>query len=408
MPRPQYGVSPWIDRVPAKRRPDYPRFKGSFSSAPLVIVGGGLAGCMSAYACAAAGIEVVLFESDRIGQGGSGYASGAFASEANASYRALEARAGRRVARAHFDLSRRAALDLVATVKRLGLQADLETADAFRIVTRGGPVKDLKREVDERQDAKLDAAWQKAAAVGRATGVESEGGLKMTAWGWSDPYALVLGFAHAAVKRGAEFYERTHVRRITFNRKVAIVHTAAGKVVAEKVMLCTGEPTDLVKALRRHFRFEERYHVLTEPLPRDVRKELGPRSSILCDTAAPPHQLRWADRAALFSGGDGPRVPPRGKERLLVGHTMELMYQLSRLHPAISGTPPVYGWALPLAHSVDDVLYAGPHRNFPHQLFALGTSHDPARAFLASRILLRHLLGQATSEDEHFGFARNL
>ena len=364
---------------------------------------------MSAYACAAAGIKVVLFEADRIGQGGSGHASGVFASEANASYRNLEERAGRRAARAHFDLSRRAALDLVATVRRLEIEAELETADAWRIVPRGWATKALKREVEDRQDAKLDAAWQKAAATAKATAVESEGAMKMTAWGQCDPYALLLGFARAAVKRGAEFFEGTTVRKITFNRKVATVHTASGAVVAGKVMLCTGEPTDLVKALKRHFRFEERYHVLTEPLSAAVRKELGPRSTILCDIEAPPHQLRWTgDHRALFAGADGPRQPARGKEKILVGHAMELMYELSRVYSAISGTQPACGWALPLAHSVDNVLYAGPHRNFPHQLFALGTSHDPARAFLASRILLRHMLGEATPDDEHFGFARNL
>jgi glycine/D-amino acid oxidase-like deaminating enzyme len=408
VPRARYGVSPWIDRIPAKRRPDFPRFKGSFTTAPLVIIGGGLAGCMSAYACAAAGIKVVLFEADRIGSGGSGLASGVFASEANASYRELEERAGRRVARAHFDLSRRAALDLAATARRLGMRAHVETADAWRIVPHGWPAKGLKREVEERQDAKLDATWQKTAAVARATAVESEGAMKIAAWGHCDPYALLLGFAKAAIDRGAAFFERTRVRRITFNRKVATVHTAGGRVVAEKVMHCTGEPTDLVNALRRHFRFEERYHVLTEPLSRAVQKQVGPRSTILCDTEVPPHQLHWVDDGALFAGADGPRIPPRGKEKRLLGHSMELMYELSRLYPAISGAQPAWGWALPLAHSVDNVLYAGPHRNFPHQLFALGTSHDPARAFLASRILLRHMLGEATTEDEHFGFARNL
>jgi hypothetical protein len=84
------------------------------------------------------------------------------------------------------------------------------------------------------------------------------------------------------------------------------------------------------------------------------------------------------------------------------------MYELSRLYPDISGVMPAYGWSLPLAHSGDGGLYVGPHRNFPHQLFAFGTAHDPARAFLASRILLRHVQGSTTSEDEHFGFARTL
>jgi len=57
---------------------------------------------------------------------------------------------------------------------------------------------------------------------------------------------------------------------------------------------------------------------------------------------------------------------------------------------------------------VDGVLYAGSHRNFPFQLFAFGTSHDPARAFLASRIILRNILGKAEKDDVHFSFARNL
>ena len=63
---------------------------------------------------------------------------------------------------------------------------------------------------------------------------------------------------------------------------------------------------------------------------------------------------------------------------------------------------------MPLAHPVDGVPYAGSHRNFPFQLFAFGTSHDPARAFLASRIILRNILGKPEKDDVHFSFARNL
>jgi hypothetical protein len=84
------------------------------------------------------------------------------------------------------------------------------------------------------------------------------------------------------------------------------------------------------------------------------------------------------------------------------------MYELSRLYPEISGVMPAWGWSVPIAHAPDGGLLAGPHRNFPHQLFAFGTAHDPARAFLASRVLLRHVLGRTTPEDEHLGFARVL
>src|SRR5690606_400432 len=123
----------WVHTFPASKRPSFPAFKGTLDS-PVVIVGGGLTGVMSAYACAAAGMKAILLEAERLGSGGSGSASGIFRSEAVPSFSELEAHAGRRAARAHFDLTRRAALDLVSTAKRLGIRADIETRDAVRLV----------------------------------------------------------------------------------------------------------------------------------------------------------------------------------------------------------------------------------------------------------------------------------
>jgi hypothetical protein len=148
---------------------------------------------------------------------------------------------------------------------------------------------------------------------------------------------------------------------------------------------------------------------LTEPLSAAVRAELGQRAAIICDTETPSHSL-WltGDHRAIFAGADQKRPAERLRNQTLVQRTGQLMYELSRLYPAISGTAPTYGWDVPLAHPVDNVLYAGSHRNFPHHLFAFGTSHDPARAYLASRILMRGVIGKPDKEDEHFSFARNL
>jgi glycine/D-amino acid oxidase-like deaminating enzyme len=394
--------------VPAKRRIAFPAFTSPTATVPLVIVGGGLAGVMTAFACAAAGLEVLLLEADRIGLGGSGHGSGVFAAEATESFRALEERAGRRAARAHFEASRRAAHDLAKTAKRLGIRG-IEARDAYRVVPRAWATKELEREAALRRDAGHGASWQKPAAVTTAIGAETEGAMRLPGWGQCDPYQLLLGFARGAVARGAVLHERTAVAKITFNRKIAVVHTARSTITAAKVVICTGEPTALVKALRRHFSFRERYLALTDPLPPAVRKEVGARATIVCDIERPPHQIRWTgDHRVVVAGADGPATSARGKEKLLPSRTGQLMYEMTKLYPAISGVQPGFGWSMPLAHSADDVLYAGPHRNFPHQLFAFGTAHDPARCYLASRILLRHLTAATTSDDEHFGFARNL
>jgi glycine/D-amino acid oxidase-like deaminating enzyme len=405
---PRYGVAPWLDAVPPTRRPEFPLFRGDVTS-PVVIIGAGMTGCMTAYACAAAGLKVIVVDAGRIGQGGTARAPGFLSSEACGSYRALEARVGRRAARLIFDAARLAPRELAATVKRLGLKVPFVLTDAVRLVAAWSHDTRLGREAGARTDVGLDAAWLKPAAVARRTFVNSSGGVRLRDWGFADPYRLATSFAQAAVARGAQIFERSRVRRIAFDRRRAKVVLERGAIVTEAAVICTGEPTELLGALRRHFRFTERYTVMTEPLGAAARAELGPRTSVVCDTDVPPHHVWFtADHRAVVSGGDRRRQPLRLREKSLVQRTGQLMYELSRLYPSVSGATPVNAWDTPLACSIDGVLYAGKHRNFPHQHMALGTLHDPARAFLASRILLRSVLGEPSKADEPFLFARNL
>jgi glycerol-3-phosphate dehydrogenase len=81
VPRTRYGVSPWSDEFPKTRRPETPRFSGE-AAAPVVIVGGGLAGVFTAYAFAAAGVRVALLEAERLGHLGASRSPGILHGEA--------------------------------------------------------------------------------------------------------------------------------------------------------------------------------------------------------------------------------------------------------------------------------------------------------------------------------------
>jgi glycine/D-amino acid oxidase-like deaminating enzyme len=408
VPSTKYGVSPWLDAVPVKKRPAFPTFRGEITH-PVVIVGGGMSGAMAAFACAAAGLKPILLEADRVGLGGSGRATALLSGEASESFREVEARAGRRVARALFSAMESAPRDLAATVKRLGIKAGLQVGSGLRMIPPNETDKALRKELAARQAADLAASFLAPGAIARQTALESAGGARMPDGGFVDPFKLTLGFLNAAIKRGARVYERSRIDKITFTRKTATAFLRGGAITTTNLVICIGEPTSLFKPLQRHLRHEHRYAVLTEPLPAAVRAELGHRGILLRDTESPSHHLWFtADHRALFAGGDQKRQPDRLREKTVIQRANELMYELTKLYPAISGAAPQYGWDVPLAHPVDGVLYAGSHRNFPFQLFAFGTSHDPARAFLASRIILRNILGKPEKDDVHFSFARNL
>ena len=408
VPSTRYGVSPWLDAVPLKKRREYPAFRGVIEH-PVVVVGAGMSGAMTAYACAAAGFKVIVLEADRIGSGGSGFASGLMSGEACESFRELEARAGKRVARSLFDAMETAPRELAATVKRLGIKADLDVADQLRVLTAGQSDKLIRREAAARQAAGIKTTWLAPGPVTRQTAIQTGGALRLPDGGFADPFKLTLGFLAAAIKRGAKVYEKSRVKKITFTRKTATAYLDGGAITTTNLAICIGEPTTLFKPLKRHLRHEDRYVVMTEPLSAAVRAELSQATALVTDTDTPPHHIWFtADHRALVAGADQKRPAERLQQQTLVQRTGQLMYELSRIHPAISGTVPAYGWNVPLAHPVDGVLYAGSHRNFPFHHFAFGTSHDPARAFLASRIILRNVLGKPEKGDEHFSFARNL
>src|SRR5580765_6117352 len=102
----RYGRSPWIDGFPKSRAPNYPRHRGPLAT-DVVIVGGGLTGCATAYALAASGVKAVLVEGDHIGRGSTGAAAGWIADDPGVGFGDLEKALGLRAARNAFQAWRR-------------------------------------------------------------------------------------------------------------------------------------------------------------------------------------------------------------------------------------------------------------------------------------------------------------
>jgi glycine/D-amino acid oxidase-like deaminating enzyme len=403
----KYGRSPWTDRFPRSRVPSYPRLKGSHQF-DVVIIGGGLTGCATAYAFAAAGVKVALVEQEQIGRGVSAFSSGWISDDPGASFLAAEQLLGRRAARHAWQSWRRAALDFTALLRRLDVKCELEPRDTLIAATTPEQAARLAREQRARKDAGLDAPSLNAKGVLAEVAVNASGAMRMHDGATIDPYRAVVGLAAAAAGRGAQIFERTAARRTKFGRRTADVVLEDGTIRTTRIVVATGRPTVLFKSLIRHFWLKSSFLALTAPVPAKVRNQLGRRAAVVRDLAEPPHVVRWVDGDRLLvSGADAAEIPERLREKTMVQRTGQLMYELSTIYPEISGILPEYGWDAPYALTAEGVPYLGPHRNFPHHLFAFGdASSGVTGAYLASRVLLRHHLGETDPADEAFGFNR--
>jgi glycine/D-amino acid oxidase-like deaminating enzyme len=403
------NVPIWLDRYPKSRRPSYPRFRGDLDT-EVVIVGGGLTGCVTAWSFAVAGVKTVLLEADSIGRGATTESAGLIREDFDASFRENAAAHGLRAARTMWQTMRRASLDFPAAIRRLGIRCDLAPADCltFARAYSENP-RLLQREYQSRREAGLDHIWLKSAAVSRQAGIDSGGAIRTHGFAL-DPYRACVGFAAAATSRGAQLHEDSPVRRIRAGRKQVVVSTATGTIRASAVVVATSPGLADLRALRRHLKAIDVYAVVTEPLPAAVRRQVGSRSSALRDIDIPHHLLRWLkDDRVFFSGADQPVVADRARSKALVQRTGQLMYELSVLYPAISGLQPEWAWSSTHYETVDRLPFIGLHRNFPRHLFAMGAAqHGAGFAWLAARILLRQYQGEPSKGDDLFGFSRVL
>lgn len=406
----RYGHRLWDARTPVAKRPSWPRWKPSRRPGDdvvdVVVIGGGLTGCASAYAFAAAGHRVVLLEAGRMASGATAGSAGLLLPAFDGGFLAHTAQHGLRASRGMWQQARRGTLEFAALIKRLGIRCDLESTTA---VTFARDAKYLAKEYAARRDAGLDATRVIPAALARETAL-SGAAIRTPGVFTFDPVRAAFGLAAHAEKRGARLFEQSAVSRVKHlpRGKGVQVKTAAGTITARAAVIATGSPGSLMSQLRRHFSTRDTYLVATDSMPAAMRKAVGSRRTAVMDTEDPPHTVRWLkEDRAMITGADQAAVTPRLRERALVQRTGQLMYELSLLYPEVSGLQPAYAWDAPITTTADGAPFIGPHRNLPGHLFALGFGrHGDGLAWMAARALLRHFDGEPSKEDALFEFSR--
>ncbi|MEQ1730765.1 MAG: FAD-dependent oxidoreductase, partial [Vicinamibacterales bacterium] len=332
---PRYGVSPWTSQVAASRRPAFPRYKGDVS-AEVVIIGAGLIGCATAYACAAAGIRTVVLEAERVGAGATAFGSGLLLPEPAAAFRDVVRAHGLRAGKRAFVAWRRAALDAAAALRRLNIRCGLEPLDSLT-TAHAEAEKDLRREYEARVEAGLDLVWLSERHTRALTRASDACGFRQTGAFGLDPYRACVGLVSAARTRGASFYEGSRVKKVRTGRQGVDVICERGVVHAKTVVVTTGVASPLFAPLRRHFTMRDTYYVLTDVMASAVRRQVGLATTTIRDSQMPAHRIRWTpDHRALVAGAEQNEASPRVRDALAREWTFELMYELLKVYPAIS------------------------------------------------------------------------
>jgi glycine/D-amino acid oxidase-like deaminating enzyme len=109
----------------------------------------------------------------------------------------------------------------------------------------------------------------------------------------------------------------------------------------------------------------------------------------------------------MFGGHDRPQTSGAPTGGIARATTSALLEELGCLYPALRGIGADYAWHGLFATTPDGLPYIGPHRRYPHHLFALGYGGNGITfGYLAAQVLVRALRGRSEPDDALFGFTR--
>lgn len=239
----QSPISPgrsWYENSVGER-PRYPALDGS-TRADVLVVGGGFTGLSAALHLARAGIDVVLCEAARLGDGASGRNGGQFGTGQRLWPEEMEEKYGLETARRLFAMAEDAKAGLHETMMREGIVADFRPGQ-ISLAHRTRYVDEFRRHADllaERYDyphLRFMDRDETAARLGSGT---YHAGLRDIGTGHLHPMKLLVGLGRAAARAGARLCEDTRIEGLTRTAGgLWEARTARGAITAARVLLAT-------------------------------------------------------------------------------------------------------------------------------------------------------------------------
>ncbi|MCT7374033.1 NAD(P)/FAD-dependent oxidoreductase [Chelativorans salis] len=337
----QSPISPgysWYEATVGER-PEYGPFEGDIG-ADVVIVGGGFTGLSAAAHLAKAGVNVVLIEAHRFGDGASGRNGGQLGTGQRAWAEDMEADLGFTRAKALFDMAEEAKAHLLDFAAANGIEIDyvpgqMSVAHKERYLDEYRAHAEVMGERFGYPHITFMGREETAARLGSA---RYFGGTRDTGTGHIHPLKLLVGTARVAASVGAKLFERTKAEGITAEAGKVRVATPRGTITAEKCLVATNAyGGDLDPATAAHLMPIGSFIGATVPLGSD--SPVLPGGESVDDSRFVVRYFRKTKDGRLLFGGR--EIYSRGDPKDI---PLQIRRQIAEVYPSLEDIEITHAW----------------------------------------------------------------
>lgn len=320
-------------------RPCYPALDGDWTT-DVVIIGGGYTGLSAAAHLAKSGVNVVLIEQCRVGDGASGRNGGQMGTGQRAWAEEQEAQFGLARAKALFDLAQEAKSNLLDFADAHGIDMDYRPGQ-LSVAHKPRYVDDYKAHADimaERFGYPFLTFMDAQETAERVGSTHYFGGVRDVGTGHIHPLKLLVGLARVAAQSGAHIFEQTASTGIASHNGKVVVTTPRGTITADKGLLAVNAyGGNLEPISAAHVMPIGSFIGATEPLPKDA--PVIPGGESVDDSRFVVRYFRKSiDNRLLFGGREIYGVnDPKDIH-------IHIRRQITEIYPALRDVKITHGW----------------------------------------------------------------
>ena len=360
--------------------PTYPKLTRD-TQADIAIIGGGLAGLLSAYSLAKAGKKVVVLEKDRLAQKATGFTTGFLTQSTDTDVvdqPAMYGDAGAKLIwQSHGD-----AIDLIEKiVKDEKIDCEFIRCNNYLVANDRKEAKALDEELKEMKRLGMQVTMSKESFAFKNRGVAA-----IKKQGKYHDVKFIAGLLPALEKMGVELYEKTEVTGIEGDDPI-IVTAGSKKVTAAWSLTATYQPFDNPKEV-----FAKKGMYVSYVMQLDAPKGKYPEGTYE-DLDNPYHYFR-------VDAGKG----TKGNDRIIIGgedHRKEIFTKtiekksygaLEEYAQELFGKkyPIVHKWSGFILESVDGLPFIGEYD--PHRLLATAFSGNGMTYSAITSMIVRDIV----------------
>lgn len=328
--------------------PDYPQLQKN-ESTEVGVVGGGIAGIISAYLLAKAGKKVTLIDAGKLIDGVTGYTTAKISAQHGLFYFPLIKMSGEVGAKRYYDANMEGLEWIKNTAEELGIDCDFEHQDAFVYANTAVGAKLVEQEAEAYDQLGIPGGLAKDEVE---LPFEVKEAVVMRNQAQFHPVKFLAGLVKEFERLGGTVYEKTRAQKILSKKNPVIQTENMSHLSCEQVIVATHYPFNDADGMYFARMSVERSYVVAAKVKNTVPKHM------YISTDMPMRSLRYAKNdegeQLLLIGGEG---HGSGKHS---GDTMENYEKLAEWGDEHFGVEEVpYRWSAQDMTTLDKIPYIG-------------------------------------------------